>query len=684
MPILSVLCPYCGAGCRLGLRVEDGRAVGVEYLTDHPVALGALCPKGNVAHEIIGHPDRLQRPLVRENGQFREVGWDEALDRVARNLRRIHRERGPNALGFLASAKATNEENYLFQKLARLLGTNNVDHCARLCHAPSVVGLRRALGSGAMTNPIPDLANSRCILIIGSNFAENHPVVTRWVWEAKDRGAFVVVADPRCTPTARMADLYLPLRPGTDVALLNGMAAAILREGLANYDFIAARTEGVEGLRAVLTDFTLELAASVTGLPPGDILRAARAYARSPASALLYCMGVTQHTVGTDNVLACANLALLCGQVGRPGTGLFPLRGQNNVQGASDMGALAELLPGYVPVADAEGRRRLAQLWRREDLPDSPGLSVVELMEAALEGRVRAMVVMGENPVVSDPASGETMRALEGLEFLVVQDLFLTETARLAHVVLPAACWAEKSGSYTNTERRVQWSPKAVEPPGEARPDLDIIGELGRRLGLWKRVPGPEAVLAEINRAVPAYGGITPERLQAAPEGIFWPSPDSTHPGTPILHRERFATPSGRGRFYSVAYQPPPEQPDAHFSLWMTTGRVVVHYNSGSLSRRLPKLAAYAPEVWVAIHPQDARRLGVQDGEVVRVRSPRGDVQARVQLSDHVQPGLVFLPFHFPGVNALTLKELDREARIPSYKVAACTLERVAPPAEEG
>ncbi len=679
MTLLSVLCPYCGAGCRLGLRVEGDRAVGVEYLTDHPVALGALCPKGNVAHEIIHHPDRLQRPLVRENGQFREADWDEALGLIARNLSRIRQEHGPDALGFLASAKATNEENYLFQKLARLLGTNNVDHCARLCHAPSVVGLRRALGSGAMTNPIPDLANSRCILVIGSNFAENHPIVARWVWEAKDRGATVIVADPRYTPTARMADLYLPLRPGTDIALLNGMAAVILREGLADYDFIAARTEGFGELRAALADFSLRQAAAVTGLASGDILRAARAYARSPASAIVYCMGVTQHTVGTDNVLACANLALLCGQVGRSGAGLFPLRGQNNVQGASDMGALADLLPGYIPVADEEGRRRLARLWGREDLPASPGLSVVELMEAALEGRVRGMLVMGENPVVSDPAAGETTRALEGLEFLVVQDLFLTETARLAHVVLPVACWAEKSGSYTDTERRVQWSPKGVEPPGQARPDLEIIGELGRRLGLWDRVPGPEEVLAEINRALPAYRGITPERLQAAPEGVFWPCPDPAHPGTPILHRERFATPTGRGRFYPVAYRPPPEVPDARFPLWMTTGRVVVHYNSGSLSRRVPELAAYAPEVWVAVHPQDARRLEVEDGETVRMRSPRGDIQARVQVSDHVQPGLVFLPFHFPGVNALTLKELDREARIPSYKVAACAILTLPP-----
>ncbi len=676
MNLISVLCPYCGAGCRLGLRVEDGRAVGVEYLTDHPVAQGALCSKGNVAHEMIHHPDRLRRPLVRENERFREADWDEALDRVVRNLSRIRQEHGPDALAFLASAKATNEENYLFQKMARLLGTNNVDHCARLCHAPSVVGLSRAFGSGAMTNPIPDLAHARSILVIGSNFAENHPVVSRWVWEARDRGAFVVVADPRRTPTAAMADLYLPLRPGTDVALLNGMAAVILQEGLADFPFIAERTTGFDGFRAALAGYTVEEAAGITGLEPGQITAAARAYARAPAASIVYCMGITQHAVGTDNVLACANLALLCGQVGRPGTGVLPLRGQNNVQGACDMGALAEFLPGYVPVVDEAGRRRLAALWGREDLPASPGLSVVEIMEAARQGEVRALVVMGENPLVSDPAAGDTAEALERVEFLVVLDLFLTETAEMADLVLPAAAWAEKAGSYTGTERRVQWSPKAVEPPGEARPDLWVVGELGRRLGLWESVPTPEQVLDEAGRAAPAYGGISAARLQRSPDGLFWPCPDPTHPGTPILHTDRFATPNGRGRFTPVTYRSPEEQPGNGFPLWMTTGRVGTHYNSGSLSRRIPSLARYAPRRWVALHPEDARQLGLTAGETAVVRTARGDVEAEVWVSPEVQPGLVFLPFHFPRVNILTRKDLDPESRIPAFKVSACDVRR--------
>lgn len=675
MKVVPTICPYCGAGCPVGLKVINGKAVGIEYLSEHPLTQGSLCPKGNAVLELLYHPDRLRAPVVRENSGWKEISWDRALDIAAERLLEIRGKYGPDALGFLSSAKATNEENYLFQKMARLLETNNVDHCARLCHAPSVVGLRKVFGSGTMTNPIPDLINSRCIFILGSNFAENHPIVSRWVLEAKDRGAYIIVADPRYTPTAQLADLYLPLNSGTDIALLNGMMAVILREGLANHQFIAQRTKGFEVLRASLGDFSLEKAAQITGLNPADIILAARAYARSEASAIIYCMGVTQHTTGTNNVFACANLALLCGHVGRPGTGLFPLRGQNNVQGASDMGALPDVLPGYVPVGDERRRRELARLWGREDLPDKPGLTVVEMMEAALEGQIKAMFIMGENPVVSDPCAGDTVKALEKLEFLVVQDLFLTETARIAHLVLPVACWAEKSGSYTSTERRVQWSEKAVEPEG-ALSDLEIIGLLGKKMGLWENVPLPEDVLKEINVAIPAYGGITPERLKSTPEGLFWPCPDISHPGTPILHQEKFLTPDGKATFYPVTYRPPKEEPGPEFPFVLTTGRMVVHYNSGAMSRSIPSLSRYAPDLWVEINPHDAEKLGLAEGEVVKVSSPRGEVRAKVRVSEKVAPGLIFLPFHFPGVNFLTSKELDPEARIPAFKVSACRLEK--------
>ncbi|HFD38805.1 MAG TPA: formate dehydrogenase subunit alpha, partial [Anaerolineae bacterium] len=410
---VPTICPYCGAGCALTVIVEGGRAVGLEYATDHPASRGALCAKGNAALEVLDHPDRLTIPLIKENGRFREATWDEALDRVAARLTAIRRESGPDALGFLASAKCSNEENYLFQKMARSLGTNNVDHCARLCHAPTVVGLAHSLGSAAMTNPLPDLANTDCALIIGSNLAANHPTAARWLWQAKDRGAKIIVADPRLTPTAWLADQFLQLRPGSDVALLNGLMHVIVNEGLADREFLARRTVGFEALARHLQDYPPARAAALTGLSEAQIVAAARTYATAPASVLIYCMGITQHTTGSDNVLACADLALLCGQIGRPGTGLMPLRGQNNVQGAGDMGALPNLLPGYRPV-------------------ERPGLTVVEMMHAAEAGDIRALHIMGENPIVSDPNSNQVRTALERLDFLVVQDIFLTETAALA------------------------------------------------------------------------------------------------------------------------------------------------------------------------------------------------------------------------------------------------------------
>ena len=606
------------------------------------------------------------------------AGWDEALDFVARRLAEIRDRSGPDAIGALASAKCTNEENYLLQKLVRAsLGTNNIDHCARLCHASTVTGLAKAFGSAAMTNSIDDLERSDCIFVIGSNTTECHPIIGSAIARAvARRGIPLIVADPRAIELARFAAIHLRHRAGTDVALIDAMMHVIVREGLEDRAFIAARTEGFETFRSSLEPCSPAWAEGVTGVPARDIERAARLYARAGAAAIVYSMGITQHVSGTDNVLALANLAMLTGNIGKPGAGVNPLRGQNNVQGACDMGALAEFLPGYAPVADPQARRRIAQAWGREDLPEGPGLSVVEIMHAAHEGRIRGMVVMGENPAVSDPATTETVAALGRLEFLVVQDLFLTETARLAHLVLPAACWAEKSGSYTNTERRVQWSEKVVDPPGEARPDLWIIGEMGRRLGVWGSVPTAGETLAEVARVVPAYGGITAERLRNTPAGLFWPCPNSSHPGTPILYRERFNTADGRGRFCPVTYQMPGEQPGAEFPLWMTTGRVTVHYNSGAMTRRAPSLSRYAPEVWVALHPQDTERLGLADGDEVEVRTPRGQVTARVQISQEVQPGQVFLPFHFPGVNTLTRPDLDRDARIPAYKVAACALEK--------
>jgi formate dehydrogenase major subunit len=476
------ICPYCGVGCGFYVRVQGDRAVGLEYMTDHPVCNGRLCAKGNAALDIIHHADRLKSPMKKTNGRWERVSWDEALDTVAHELQFIKKKQSADAIAFLASAKCTNEENYAFQKLARLTGTNNVDHCARLCHSPTVVGLARAFGSGAMTNPLSDLALSDCVLIIGSNLAENHTPALHWIWAAKDQGADIMVADPRLTPTAWVADEFLQLKPGSDIALLNGMAQVIITEGLADKDFIAKRTNGFNPLAASVLDFTPQKVAALTGLQAEQIIKAARTYAKARAATIVYCMGITQHTVGSDNVAACANLALLTGNIGRPGAGVMPLRGQNNVQGACDMGALPGVLPGYAAVFDDDVRSQIAAPWGAENLPTEEGLTVVEMMKAAKERRVKAMWIMGEDPVNSDPNAKEVQAALSALEFLVVQDIFLTDTAQMADLVLPAAAWAEKSGSYTNTERRVQWCDQIISPPKEARPDLWIINEVAKRL----------------------------------------------------------------------------------------------------------------------------------------------------------------------------------------------------------
>jgi formate dehydrogenase alpha subunit len=673
---IPTICPYCGVGCGLYVAVEDGRAVGLEYMPEHPVSEGALCPKGNAVLEILGHPERLRHPMKKVDGGWRHISWLEALDLVSEKISQVRQAHGPDALGFLASAKCTNEENYLFQKLARLLGTHNVDHCARLCHAPTVVGLARAFGSGAMTNPIPDLANADCIFIIGSNLAENHAPMARWVLKAKDKGARVIVADPRLTPTAWLADAFLPIRPGSDVALLNGMMHVIVEEGLTDRAFIGQRTNGYEELVKVVQDYTPDYTAHITGVPPALIVEAAGAYGKASSAAIVYCMGITQHTTGSDNVAACADLALICGQVGRPGAGLWPLRGQNNVQGACDMGALAEFYPGYQRVDDPQAAETFRQAWGSNALSASPGLTVVEMMDAAAAGEVKAMYIMGENPLLSDPNAGHVRQALEALDFLVVQDIFLTETAQLADVVLPAAAWAEKEGTFTSTGRRVQWSHRAIAPPGEACDDLWIIGQVAQRLSLDFDSSGAEAVLSEINQLVPSYGGIAPQRVAETIGGLFWPCPEADHPGTPILHTEAFSSPDGRARIVPVRYTPPAEETSANFPLVLTTGRVAVHHNAGSMTRRSPSLMDRSPELFVEINPSDAAGLNIAEGEAVAITTVRGDATAKTRVTDKVRAGAAFMPFHFPGTNQLTIDALDAEAKIPEFKVAACQVSK--------
>ena len=672
--LVPTVCPYCGCGCGLYVVVEEGVAKNIEYMEAHPVCQGALCPKGNAALEVVYHPERLRYPMKRENDSWKRISWDEAIALVATRFKQVYDVHGADALAFLASAKCTNEENYLLQKLARLIGTNNVAHCARLCHASTVTGLIATLGSGAMTNPIPDLVNSKCIFIIGSNLAENHPIISRWIWDAKDQGAKVIVADPRYTPTAWMADIFLQLKPGTDIALINGIMHIIVKEKLYQQDFISRRTTGFEQIQELVAKYDAATVEKITGVPSHLFQEAARLYAKAKAAAIVYCMGITQHTCGHGNVVDCADLALLCVQVGRPGTGVLPLRGQNNVQGACDMGALATFLPGYVSVADESGRGKIARLWGQEHLPSKPGLTVVEMMNAIGEGKIKGMYIMGENPVISDPNSRHVEEALSNVDFLVVQDIFLSETARLADIVLPAAGWVEKEGSLTATERRVQWMSKAIDPIDETKADWQIISEIANRLGFNFNYSCADDILREINKVVPSYGGITPERIKGDIAGLTWPCPTPDHPGTPILHSDAFKTADGLGKIIPVEHRPPLELPDDEYPLLLTTGRVVMHYNAGVMTRRSASLLKRSPELFIEINPTDAQKLGITADEEVKVITRRGDTVARASITNKLSPGIVFMPFHFPGTNILTVDALDERAKIPEFKVAACKI----------
>jgi formate dehydrogenase alpha subunit len=673
----DTICPYCGVGCTLTLHTKDNRLIKV---TTPPNAVnrGNLCVKGKFGTYYVNHPERLITPLIRQESGFVEASWDEALDLVARRLREIRERHGPDAIAGLSSAKCTNEENYLFQKLMRaVIGTNNVDHCARLCHASTVAGLAKSLGSGAMTNAIAELRFADCILVTGSNTTEAHPVIALEIKAAVRRsGAALIVADPREIDLVRFARIHLRQRSGTDVALFNAMMRVIIEEGLANEEFIAKRTEDYEKFRAAVMQQSFEQAEKITGVSRQLIAEAARLYARARSAAIVYSMGITQHTTGTDNVLSLANLAMITGQIGKPSSGVNPLRGQNNVQGACDLGALPNVYPGYQPVTSPEVKQKFEKAWQVSSLSAAPGLTVVEMLHGAEEGKIRAMVVMGENPFLSDPNVNRVKRDLEALEFLVVQDIFLSETAQYADVVLPAAAFAEKDGTFTNTERRVQLLRKALQAPGQARPDWQIICDLAGRLGCPMHYEGTAAIMEEIASLTPIYGGITHQRI--AVRGLQWPCPDKEHPGTPYLHRGLFSR--GKGLFHAVSYLPPAEEPDREYPYLLTTGRILYHFHTGTMSRRVDGLDEIRPDGFVEMHPEDARDLHLADGEMATLTSRRGSVIARAMVSERARPGTVFMTFHYreAAANILTNDALDPVAKIPEFKVCAVRIKRAS------
>jgi len=527
-----------------------------------------------------------------------------------------------------------------------------------------------------MTNPMPEIADADCIFIIGSNTTSSHPLVATRVYRAKEKGAKLIVADPRRIHIADRADVAVRQNLGSDVALLNGMMHVILREGLEDKAFIEERTEGFEEFKKGIEGFTPEKAAEITGIPAEDIETMAELYAKADRASILYCMGITQHTTGVDNVKSLANLAMLTGNVGRESTGVNPLRGQNNVQGACDMGGLPNVFTAYQPVIDSGARDRMSQAWGSDKIPGHVGLTLPEMLSGIEEGTLRAFYVMGENPIISDPDSNHVKKALEKLDFLVVQDIFLTSTAELADVVLPGTSFAEKDGTFTNTERRVMRVRQAVEPVGDSRPDWQIIQEVATRFGYPMEYDSPKAIMDEIAEVTPSYGGITYERLEGP--GLQWPCPTADHPGTPFLHKDKFAR--GKGLFHAIEYKPPAEVVDEDYPLWLTTGRLYPHYHTGTMTRVSPALAAEINEGRLEIHPEDAGRLGLKAGEAITIASRRGQITAKVEITDRIKPGTVFMPFHFveSNVNMLTNPAMDPIAKIPEYKVCAVKVERAA------
>jgi len=668
---VATTCTYCGVGCGMYLGVRDGKVISVRGKREGTVNNGFLCVKGRFGFDFINHEDRLKFPLIKKNGKFVEAGWDEALTLVATKLGGYK----PDELAVVSSAKCTNEDNYVAQKFARaVLKTNNVDHCARLCHAPTVAGLLQSFGSGAMTNSFGEFRDAGCILAIGTNTTEAHPIIALELKRAVDNGAKLIVANPREIDLVRWSHLWLQHNPGSDVALLMGMMRVIVDEDLLDQAFIDKKCENFDAFKVSLKAFDLDSVERITGVPKDKIAEAARIYAVDRPSAILYAMGITQHSHGTDNVIATANLAMLTGNIGQPASGVNPLRGQNNVQGACDVGALPNVYPGYQAVTDAKVKAKFEAAWG-SSLSPSAGLPVTEIVEAAYKGKVKAMYLIGENPLLSEPDITHAEEALNKLDFLVVQDIFLSETAKLADVILPGVSFAEKDGTFTNTERRVQRVRKAVEPIGESRADWLISCQLGKMMGgKGFDFKNASQIMDEIASVTPSYGGISFKRIEKG--GLQWPCPTPDHPGTPILHTQQFTR--GKGQFIPLEYKPPMELPDKQYPLVLTTGRSLYHFHTGTMTRKVEGLNILKKEGEVEINPADASRLGIADGDKVKVASRRGEVVAKANVTEASPTGVVFMTFHFAEspANRLTNPALDPVAKIPEYKVCAVRVEK--------
>lgn len=693
-PVRST-CPYCGVGCQIDLHLKDGKIVRVDAPFDQAPNFGRLCSKGRFGVDFVHHPSRLQYPLIRKElgtqpraavglDGFRRATWDEALDLAAEKLASIISQSGGDSIGTFCSAKATNEDNYVFQKFIRaVVGTNNVDHCARLCHAASVTGLQIAIGSSAMSNSIAEMKNLDVFIVTGSNTTETHPVISTFLREAVVKNqAKLIVVDPRGIELTQFATYWLRQNAGTDVALFQAMAQVIVEENLFDREFIESRVENFEEYKNAILAHTPEWAEEITGVPADQIRGAARLYGSAKRAAIYWGMGISQSVHGTNNALALSNLALLTGNLGKEGTGLNPLRGQNNVQGCSDSGGLPNVFPGYQDVADQTIRSKFEQAWG-VSLNAEPGLTTMEMVDAAEKRAIKAYYIMGENPMMSEPDLRHSRHVMEQLDFVLVQDIFFNETAEYADIILPAASFAEKEGTFTNSDRRVQLVRNAVHPPGDALPDWIIVNNLAQRLELKLgreksagfQFVNPSQIWDEMANLTPPFQGISHTRLHQE-GGVHWPCPTPDHPGTPFLFTESF--PRGKGQLVPLEYEPSVELPDQEYPFILSTGRVLYHWHGGTMTRR-SKLDDIYPEPTVELHPEDATHLGIKTGEWITVRSRRGAIQVKSIITERSPQGMVFIPFHFAeaAANELTNDVRDPKAKIPDYKVCAVAIDPV-------
>ncbi|MBC8387270.1 MAG: formate dehydrogenase subunit alpha [Actinobacteria bacterium] len=677
---IKTTCPYCGVGCQIYLHVKDNKIVNVSADIAKDVNQGNLCVKGRFGLDFVSSPKRLTSPLLKgKNGKFNKISWEKAIDIVSNKLNKIKQKYGPESIGILSSAKCTNEENYLLSKFARaVIETNNIDHCARLCHASTITGLRPTIGSGAMTNSIDDIKYADAAIIIGSNTTEAHPVIGYEIIRCINKyGLKLIVIDPRNIPISKHATVHLKQKPGTDIAVLLGIMNIIYRNNLHDEDFIGNRTEDFDKFIKSFTSFSPSKVERISGVDKKDLEKAAKIYGSAKSAPIFYSMGITQHTCGTDNVSSVANLAMMTGNIGKEGSGVNPLRGQNNVQGACDMGALPNVFSDYQKVENYLSSAKFVKKWGKV-LPTASGLTVTEMIDNAVSGKLKALYIMGENPMLSDPDILHVAEGLKNLEFLAIQDIFITETGEFADVILPSACFAEKNGTFTNTERRIQRVRKAVEPPGKAKEDWQIICMLSTALGYPMNYNSPSEIMNEIAETTPTYGGINYERLEKT--SLQWPCRYIQSPGTNILHKEFFHREGGKGKFVPVKYSLPAELPDKDYPFILTTGRQLYHFHTRTMSGKVDGLNEIAPIARAHINTEDAASLGIKNNEKVVLKTRRGSIKVSALVDFKIKKGVIFLPFHYADApaNKLTNPALDPKAKIPEFKVCAVSVKKIS------